>query len=155
MPPLNKPLQLAPNQLLDLCIVTYGIFPAPQCPEGKGAIVIRVPVMGIDEDGLCIGLYGCFELPQIGEREPEIVVSVTVCLVQCQRLTIILNRPCWVSQTAIRDAPVVVGNRVVRGQLERTRVVVSCQVEATLIEVGVPAQKIHARIPWVGIELCR
>src|SRR5262245_35478964 len=98
--------------------------------------------MGIDADGLRVGLYGRCELAQVGERESEIVVGVPVRPVQRQRLTIVLNRPLRVAQTAIRDAPVVVGNGVVRGQLKRTRVVVSCQVEAALIKVSIPSQEI-------------
>src|ERR1700747_269581 len=79
MPPLNKPSQLTPDQFLDLPVVTPGIFPASQRPEGKAAIVIGVPVVSIDGDGLRVGLYGCFELAQVREREPEIVISITVC----------------------------------------------------------------------------
>src|SRR5688572_18885670 len=107
---------LAPDQFSNLLVIAPGLFPASQCPEGKAAIVIGVPVMGIDGDGLRVGLYGCCELAEVGERESEIVVSVAVSLIQRQRLTIVLKRPRRVAQAAIRDAPVVVGNRVVRGQ---------------------------------------
>src|SRR5439155_13544538 len=101
---LSLPGPLAPKQHLDLVVVTPSVVSASQRPEGKAPIVIRVPVVGIDGEGLGVGMHSRFELTQIRHREPEIVVCVPVRAVQRQRLTIVLNRPLWVTQATIRNA---------------------------------------------------
>lgn len=137
---------LSLQEFLDPGVITLRLVCAPQGPQRQAAVVIDMPVIGINGEGLIVGFDSSAEVFQIGKGETKIVIGVAIGTLQPQRPAIIGNGACWLAETTVGNATIVIGHGIIGRQGKGLCVIVQSQVKAPLVKIGIASQEIGASI---------